>query len=44
MKDKANGQVERLKVRLVTKGYIQKEGIYYQEILSPVVKIVTINI
>jgi hypothetical protein len=44
MKKGVDDKVERYKVRLVAKGYSQKEGIEFHEIFSPVIKIVSIRI
>lgn len=41
-KYKADRSIERHKVRLVEKGYIQTHGINYTEIFAPVVKLNTI--
>ncbi|KAH9769282.1 hypothetical protein KPL71_011940 [Citrus sinensis] len=44
IKRDGNDQVERYRARLVVKGYAQKEGIDFNEIFSPVVRLTTVKI
>ena len=44
IKRDSNDQVERYRARLVVKGYAQKEGIDFNEIFSPVVRLNTIRV
>ena len=39
-----NNQLERYRTRLVVKGYVQKEGIDFNEIFSPVVQLTTVRV
>lgn len=43
-KQKPDGSIDRYKVRLVAKGFEQKDGAYYNETFSPVIKLATIRL
>ncbi|KAH9755120.1 hypothetical protein KPL71_015668 [Citrus sinensis] len=44
IKRDGNDQVERYRARFVVKGYAQKEGIDFNEIFSPVVRLTTVRV
>ncbi|KAE8686521.1 Protein STRUBBELIG-RECEPTOR FAMILY 1 [Hibiscus syriacus] len=44
IKRNVDDQVERYRARLVVKGYAQKEGIDFNEIFSPVVRLTTVRV
>lgn len=44
LKRDTNGQIIKYKARLVTKGYIQKQGIDFEEIFAPVTRLKTVRL
>lgn len=40
---KENGELEKFKVRLVAKGYVQQQGIDYTEVFAPVARMDTVR-
>lgn len=44
LKHKADGNIERHKVRLIAKGFKQRYGLYYEDTFSPVIKPTTVRL
>jgi len=44
LKRNSNGEVVKYKARLVAKGYVQKYGIYFEEVFAPVARLDTVRV
>jgi hypothetical protein len=44
LKKDANGSIVKHKARLVTKGYVQKEGVEFEEVFAPVARLDSVRL